>query len=484
MLHDVAYRPAPMPLDASASMDRCGTGANPIPHARAKRHIADADGAESAQVGDNVPNSIASDDAAAAFRQDSAARLGTSHATPPNTAAHKGIRTMPPTFSPRHDAQSPEEPSRIWVQPPSHIAMRTIRTAGTYTGLDEIGPPTGYRELERRPVADRWPADAPNATATDVIELRDVTLAVVSTRGMGRQDCRAPRQDAVLVRMVESCLVAVVADGVSHAPQAHVGAASACRAAVAAVAMQLCQGVEPPDIHWRSVTEYVRDALRRQAAQAIKPAAAHRHAAVQQPAPEHGAPPAPTAASSIHATPLPHAPSAPQRRTGSPAHQTGSSAPAPSDRSISDAQATALLGTTCEVLVVDTTPDEPFYVHATLAGDGYAYLLDTSRGISPLGGTTGSLDDEMPAPATVRPLPGDPGEDHPRIATGRLHRGTQAVLVTTDGLGDDIQDGTTDVAGYLFARLARPVPPHELVRVTGYLRSGSVNDRSAAIAWG
>ena len=61
--------------------------------------------------------------------------------------------------------------------------------------------------------------------------------------------------------------------------------------------------------------------------------------------------------------------------------------------------------------------------------------------------------------------------------------GRQAVVIVSDGLGDDLRDGSTAAAGYLFRRLVRPIPQHELLRIASYLKLGSTDDRSAVIVW-
>ena len=172
-------------------------------------------------------------------------------------------------------------------------------------------------------------------------------------------------------------------------------------------------------------------------------------------------------------------------------------APGDADRQAADADAVAaqLLGTTCDVLVVDVGGDTPRFTRATLAGDGFGYLVDAVRGIEFLGSTKVRPGATLPADeagiepdarltsSAVRPLPADPGDRFPMVVSGRLLRGRQAVAIVSDGLGDDLRDGSTAAAGYLFRRLVRPIPQHELLRIASYLKLGSTDDRSAVIVW-
>lgn len=58
----------------------------------------------------------------------------------------------------------------------------------------------------------------------------------------------------------------------------------------------------------------------------------------------------------------------------------------------------------------------------------------------------------------------------------------QAVLITTDGIGDDVLSGRTAVAGFLL-QLVRPMPPHKLLELVSYVAFQSDDDRTVFIAW-
>ena len=339
----------------------------------------------------------------------------------------------------------PPRPPHNWIIPPLATDIRTVES-GVAAGLDELGEPSEYAELEHRPVNDAQAASAPTAVALDMLECHGATAASVSIRGVGHRDFRHPRQDATAIRAVGERIVAVVCDGVSASPRSHIGAASTCKAVLSCVQRQLDEGTDIDRIDWPQVTAAVRATLREQASRALRP--------------RHGA-------------------------------------PGDADRQAADADAVAaqLLGTTCDVLVVDVGGDTPRFTRATLAGDGFGYLVDAVRGIEFLGSTKVRPGATLPADeagiepdarltsSAVRPLPADPGDRFPMVVSGRLLRGRQAVAIVSDGLGDDLRDGSTAAAGYLFRRLVRPIPQHELLRIASYLKLGSTDDRSAVIVW-
>lgn len=318
----------------------------------------------------------------------------------------------------------PAPPEDAWIMPPAPADITTV-DHGTRAGVDALGPGAAAVMPERRPVAVQEASTAGPAFALDTLECSGLTLAFASIRGLGHEDFGRPRQDYAAIAQEGRYLIAAMADGVSEARFSHVGASVACRAAMAAVQGQLERQVPLDDIDWRGVTEEVRTMLRRRARVML-----------------------------------------------------GRDA----ETDTNDRECALLLGTTAEVLVVDAEASEPEFVRATLAGDGYAFVLDTERGLQPLGSTK-SEDEAGLLSSEVTPLPAQPGEGYPIVSRGTLHRETQAVLVTTDGIGDDMADGDSPIAGYLWERLRRPVPPYELLRVVSYLRRQSNDDRTAMLLW-
>lgn len=386
-------------------------------------------------------------------------------------------RQQPATAHPESVSVLPPRPPHNWIIPPLATDIRTVES-GVAAGLDELGEPSEYAELEHRPVNDAQASSAPTAVALDMLECHGATAASVSIRGVGHRDFRHPRQDAAAIRAVGERIVAVVCDGVSASPRSHIGAASACKAVLSCVQRQLEEGIDVDRIDWPQVTDAVRATLREQASRLLKP-------------------------------------------------QHGTSGDADRQTADADAVAAQLLGTTCDVLVVDVGGDTPRFTRATLSGDGFGYLVDAVRGIEFLGSTkvqpdaadpasttaaggtgganavsadttgaaapantttvaggrTGTEQDVRLASSAVRPLPADPGDRFPMVVSGRLLRGRQAVAIVSDGLGDDLRDGSTAASGYLFRRLVRPIPQHELLRIASYLKLGSTDDRSAVIVW-
>lgn len=326
-------------------------------------------------------------------------------------------------------------PRPRWVRP----AAPQITTVGTgdRAGTDRIATPGAAADHatddalpHRRAVNERQAATSGPAVALDIVEHHGVTAAYASLRGLAHEDFGRPRQDAAGLLRVGRHIIATVADGASQARLSHIGASVVCRSATAAVRDQLRGGATPESLDWQAVTAVTRDALRRQAA----------------------------------------------RLLGAPARETGASHPGPDDSTYA-----ALLGTTAEVLVVDAEAETPTFVRATLAGDGYAFLLDADRGVLPLGTTKG--DESGLETSAIRPLPADPGAGYPRIVAGTIGRGGQALMLTTDGIGDDMADGSTPTAGYLLRRLSRPVAPHELLRAASYLKFQSHDDRTVVMVW-
>jgi hypothetical protein len=278
-----------------------------------------------------------------------------------------------------------------------------------------------------RKVAQDSKAYVPGAVV-DVVQHRGLTIGAASVRGLGHQDFGSVRQDALAFAVASNSrfIVGAIADGVSEAPNSHAGADAASKAALSSVREFLESGTPLRDIPWPEVTEAVRNNLRRRS-------------------------------ELVFGAKL-------------------------RDEAAGDATWSRQVGTTAEVLIVDSEagPGGSFeYVRAVLAGDGYGYVI-SPEGLLPLG--SGKAKDDGVKSNKVHPLPGDPGPGYPNIQPGRISPG-EAVMITTDGIGDDMANGTTDAAGYMYAELLRPRAPHDLLAAVSYIAFQSEDDRTVLVVW-
>ena len=112
--------------------------------------------------------------------------------------------------------------------------------------------------LSYRPdtIADGWSTD-------------EFTVRLASVRGYAHRYAGLPRQDdaAVVHHPGSGAVVFAVADGVSAAPLAHLGATAACRAAVTAVIGALDAGLA---VDWSTVVEHAAWQLVEQAAAVLR----------------------------------------------------------------------------------------------------------------------------------------------------------------------------------------------------------------------
>ncbi|MFH8621373.1 protein phosphatase 2C domain-containing protein [Streptomyces sp. NRRL B-24572] len=108
-----------------------------------------------------------------------------------------------------------------------------------------LGRPATWFE-SKPPPADPYRPD----TLFDGWSTPGLTIRLASVRGDAHRFGGQPRQDDIVVAAHEptDAVVFAVADGVSAAPQSHVGAALACRTAVADVLRQLDEG--RPQVDW------------------------------------------------------------------------------------------------------------------------------------------------------------------------------------------------------------------------------------------
>lgn len=318
-----------------------------------------------------------------------------------------------------------------WVTPRIPVLSRVL--AGPQAGEIVIGDAGAITMTPRRMAKVRKDISYTPIATVDMAQNGPVTAAAVSVRGLEHQDFSIFRQDATAFTVTADgrYVVGAIADGVSQGKDyAHLGADTAVKTCLRTVVDYLEAGTAMDRIPWADITDKVRSTLRRKAEGAFGPGN-------------------------------------------------------------DDAALVKQIGTTAEVLIVGTSPataehtgasanrERFLYVRAVLAGDGAGYVF------SPLGiwptGTTKQLRDGFKS-NSVAPLPADPGAAYPLVTSDWIEEG-EAVMIVTDGIGDDMLDGSTDVAGFLYRELASPVPPHRLLECVSYIRYQSGDDRSVFIVW-
>jgi serine/threonine protein phosphatase PrpC len=134
----------------------------------------------------------------------------------------------------------------------------------THWGSIAVGTPTA--DFEPRP-ADTL-SYRPD-TVADGWSTGDLTVRLASVRGYAHRYAGLPRQDdaAVVHHPASGAVVFAVADGVSAAPLAHLGATAACRAAVSAVTGALDAGSA---VDWPTVMEHAAWQVVEQAAVVLR----------------------------------------------------------------------------------------------------------------------------------------------------------------------------------------------------------------------
>jgi hypothetical protein len=143
-----------------------------------------------------------------------------------------------------------------------------VSTGGEYAADDRWAP-----IIVDRAVLPFSPRPAPHHayrpdTIVDGWSTPEFTVRLASTRGYAHRYDGTPRQDdaVVAVHAGTGAVVFAVADGVSAAPQSHVGARLACRTAVDAVIRALD---ERGAVDWTSVVEATAIRLTRHAGEAL-----------------------------------------------------------------------------------------------------------------------------------------------------------------------------------------------------------------------
>ncbi|MDR0591713.1 MAG: protein phosphatase 2C domain-containing protein, partial [Bifidobacteriaceae bacterium] len=174
----------------------------------------------------------------------------------------------PPGSSPNQPGSSPEPPERSPKPPGSSPERPPAPPPGADDPAESLGP-IGIGKGEARPfepksvdLAKYLTARFTPDTIMDGWGTGFLTLRGASVRGGSHRWEGAPRQDSFAAALVpgKNWVVAAVADGVSAAPQSHIGAAAAVEAAVEYFVNTTAADVGRID--WRQVCETVADRLR------------------------------------------------------------------------------------------------------------------------------------------------------------------------------------------------------------------------------
>jgi hypothetical protein len=276
----------------------------------------------------------------------------------------------------------------------------------------------------------------------DVHILGTLTVAAGSLRGAAHFESAEARQDSYALGSSkgEDWLIVALADGVSSGKFSHLAAVTACLHGVAGAKELLPASSSTPystdmlqSLDWSKLSEDIRSAI---LAQARKVLGGVIKSADGQPADPESVPP--------------------------------------------ETYARAM-STTFEVSVVACRPDTEgrhAFVRVVFAGDGTGLILDPERGWKVI--SLGKHVNPHIATNSVVPLPIDPGP--PSITSGYMSRG-QALLITTDGIGDFIADGSTAVGGYLHDRWSTPKGLNEYVNTLSFVTQQADDDRTAVVVW-
>ena len=325
------------------------------------------------------------------------------------------------------------EEAADWKAAPEPL---TERLGDRYVSQDVVENAGSLIEVRQHPQSAVVGGHRPSVVA-DVLDLGGLVVGAVSIRGAAHYDSRTVRQDAYSLGSTEDgrYLVAAVADGVSEGKFSHLGAEWACQQGVILAKQELSQSGDCLQADWGKVGSALREEVRNRA---------------------------------IH-------------------HLGEGFLNSDGDRvqsaDVPDSVFARAMGTTSELLVVDTIPDadDAFVaLRIVISGDGSGLVLDQQKGWALLGDRKVGGDQSMASNA-VSPLPVDTGP--PNVFGWKLQPG-QAVVVATDGFGDPIGDGATPVAGYLLRAWAKPLKSiPELIRTSNFIRVQADDDRSAVVVW-
>ncbi|MEU2957140.1 protein phosphatase 2C domain-containing protein [Streptomyces xanthochromogenes] len=252
-------------------------------------------------------------------------------------------------------------------------------------------------------------------------------MRYASVRGAKHRYYRQPRQDAARAAVHESSgsIVFAVADGVSSATSAEIGAVEACRSAVEHMLQLLPQGSRGQHpLDFRDVAGVAAQRLCR---------LARRRLNQEEPAP---------------------------------------------------AEVAALYATTLVAGVVRPDPAGPV-VSLCRIGDSGAWVLDPSRTTAPTDRYRPLFDpktdpDALIVENDVSPLPHVP--DPLPVAHTRLSA-HEALLIGTDGFGDPLGEGDGQVGALFAHHLAQPPTPLWFAHLVDFTRETFDDDRTLLAIW-
>lgn len=268
-------------------------------------------------------------------------------------------------------------------------------------------------------------------SVADVFVHENLTIGIVAVRGLSHEENKKVRQDSVAfgTSLDGRYLVGSIADGVSEANFSHKGSDYVARQAVKSICEKLDIGFYPRELPWEDITNHIRDGLRVRGKRVFE---------------------------------------IPEDMRG---------------QELDDCLA-RLVGTTAEVLIIDCkkTNDQVVGIRASLAGDGYSFIIRNGSMTSLGGGKDAFFGGDYVSNEKVRALPKDPGAKYPLVNEVKLLQ-DEAIFITSDGIGDDINKPDLGVDAYLRQKLAKPIPAYELLKIISYFAFQSHDDRSMIIVW-
>lgn len=308
---------------------------------------------------------------------------------------------------------------------PVPLADRAVRQA-TQTGYRPLSTVTGIGDEGRQP--EILMSLGPLTTGVSDTELEFCSvgpfeLRAAATRGYSHRYAGTPRQDMFCVGANEDWLVFAIADGVSSGSYSHVAAETAARAACKMV-LERTDQIE--DLDWASICARVSRRIMAEAA--IRKLVDLTDVTEVQ--------------DQVRAV-------------------------------------RAVLATTTVVAALCCKPGDAG-LHdgwlAVLAGDSGAYVIEDGAMASLVGGKDTMA---MISSTSVDPLP---GAAKPEVLRLSLSAG-QALVLTSDGLGDALGDGSGNVGDELAARWASPPAVSQFFDDMNFYRRSYDDDRSAVVAW-
>ena len=260
-------------------------------------------------------------------------------------------------------------------------------------------------------------------TELDFFTAEPFEIRACSTRGLSHRHAGVPRQDAFCLAVNDGWVALCVADGVSQGKHSQVAAETAARAACK---LALDGAEDLPGLDWTALANRV--------SRRILDEARYRRLV----------------------------------------DLSGVDDPAEQVRTVR-----AAMSTTAVVALVSRAAraDGAFdAVVAVLAGDSGAFRLEAGALAVLAGGKSlaGSVTD-----SSVHPLPGPAS---PVVLEATLCEG-QALLLTSDGIGDPVGDGAGDVGSELARRWAQPPTAAEMFTDVNFLRRSYDDDRTAVGIW-